>query len=194
MAGSEQDRTHEVAVRIREATAMDAASIGRIHVETWRASYAGLVPEDYLVRLSMRDRASWWREGIGRGREGHVLVAELEGSGRIVGFGSCGRARGQGRGPTGEVYTLYVDLDWQDRGVGRKLLAALFEELAAQGHSSAIVWVLADNPSRFFYEAMGGQALGEGKERFAGALLDTLAYGWLDLQGWLAQMKRPDLD
>lgn len=190
MARSEQEPADGLAVRVREATAMDAASIGRIHVATWRSAYAGLVPEDYLVRLSVRERAAWWREGIGRGREGRVLVAELEESGRIVGFGSCGKARDRRFGLAGEVYTLYVDLDWQERGVGRRLLTALFEELAARGELGALVWVLAANPARYFYEAQGGQPLGEGQERFAGALLDTVAYGWPDLQGWLATVKR----
>jgi len=33
-----------MSLRIRPATARDAAAIGRIHVETWQSTYAGLLP------------------------------------------------------------------------------------------------------------------------------------------------------
>jgi hypothetical protein len=52
-----------------------------------------------------------------------------------------------------------------------------------------MVWVLAANPARFFYEAMGGARAGERLEEFAGTQLEELAYGWPDLESWLAQTK-----
>lgn len=177
-------------IRIREATAMDAAAMARIHVETWRSAYAGVLPQAYLVRLSVAERTAAWREAIGRGREGHVLVAEPKGGGPAVGFGSCGSARDRRFGLGGEVYTLYVDLDWQNRGIGRRLLTALFEELGARGATGALIWVLAANPARYFYEAMGGEWLSEGQESVGGVALPTLAYAWPDLQGWLARRQR----
>ena len=39
-------------VAIRRAQAGDAEAIARIHVETWRATYAGLLPDRYLVGMS----------------------------------------------------------------------------------------------------------------------------------------------
>ena len=40
-------------VRIRAATPMDAAGIAAVHVETWRATYAGILPDNYLVSQSV---------------------------------------------------------------------------------------------------------------------------------------------
>ena len=40
---------------IRPARAADAAAIGRIHVETWRDTYAGMLPD----RVWWRCRAGW---------------------------------------------------------------------------------------------------------------------------------------
>ncbi len=34
---------------IRTATAADAAGIARVHVETWRDAYAGLIPNEVLL-------------------------------------------------------------------------------------------------------------------------------------------------
>ena len=50
--------------------------------------------------------------------------------------------------------------------------------------SDAALWVLSGNPSRYFYEAMGGKPIAERKEAFAGTMLDETAYAWLDLRGW----------
>ena len=105
---------------------------------------------------------------------------------RVIGFGSCGSSRSRGLPYRGEVYTLYVADDWQDRGIGRALIAGLFQDLEARGHSDALIWVLSANPSRFFYEAVGGSAVAERQEAFAGVQLDETGYAWPDLTAWLA--------
>lgn len=179
--------------QVREATPMDAAAIARIHVETWQSAYAGLVPDGYLAGMSIPRQTAWWRELIGRRRGERVLVA-LDAGGAVVGFGSCGRARhaGEAAGPPwrGEIHTLYVHPDAQEQGHGRALLIALIEELAARGYTDAGLWMLAGNPTRFFYERMGGQAQAEREERFAGVWLPEVAYVWPDLFSWLAQVKQ----
>ena len=81
----------------------------------------------------------------------------------------------------GEVYALYVAIDWQGKGLGRQLLGALFSQLRGTGVSDAYLWVLAGNPARFFYESMDGTRIAERQESFAGTLLDEIAYGWTDL-------------
>ena len=173
---------------LREATAMECAAIAHVHVETWRSCYVGLVPDSYLIGMSEEREAVIWRENIGRGRAGSVLVVEHEGSG-VVGFGSCGASRYRGMAYAGEIYTLYVLPDWQNRGLGRALVGGLFEELAADGLTSAFLWMLTGNPTRFFYEALGGQVVAERQERFAGTSLDQTAYAWPDLVTWLREAR-----
>ena len=180
-------------VHIRPGRPEDAPAIARVHVETWRLTYAGILPDRYLVAMTEARQAAQWRGLLHRhAGSDTVLVAEVPGTrgeagtgavGTIVGFGSCGRARG---GPApGEVYTLYVAGDWQGCGVGRRLLGGLFRALVGGGIDSAFLWVLSANPSRFFYEAMGGRPLARRQERFAGAVLDEIAYGWPNLHRWL---------
>ncbi|MFQ6017184.1 MAG: GNAT family N-acetyltransferase [Kiloniellaceae bacterium] len=173
------------AVTLRPARTRDAAAIARIQVETWRSAYPGVVPDAYLVGMTEAKHAAQWESCLARrGGVETVLVAEAAGR-RLVGFGSCGRARG---GPyAGEVYTLYVAGDWQGRGIGRRLLGRLFSVLHEAGANGALVWVLSANPARFFYEAMGGRCVAERKESFAGTLLEETAYGWPDLAAWLAE-------
>ncbi len=164
---------------IRRARVSDAPAIGRVYVKTWRSTYAGVVPDRVLVGMSEVNQAGNWHRQIDRNKSGVVMVAEADRE-RIVAVGSAGPARGAGE-DTGEVYTLYVDPDWQGRDVGRSLLASLFRALVAEGRTRAIIWVLAANPSRFFYEAVGGVRTIERIEKLWGTELPEIGYCWEDL-------------
>ena len=186
-------------VSLRPARPGDAAAIARVQVETWRAAYAGIVPDAYLVAMTESKQALQWNNTIRRAVAPEAVLAaesnDLPG-GRIVGFGSCGRARGPlGCGPgSGEIFTLYVASDWQGQGIGRRLLGELFERLHGGGLNRAVVWVLGGNPARFFYEALGGRRIAERKERFAGVELAEAGYAWRDLGAWLAARGGADRD
>ncbi len=169
---------------IREAIRADSEAIAAIYVDTWRDAYAGVLPDRMLVNMSRRRQAADWRRAISHQSGGHrVLVAEAGEAGEteIVGFGSCGPARATGLAYRGEVFTLYVDPDHQGQGFGKALLAALFRALERQGLASAVIWVLADNPARFFYQAQGGRLVGTRDQRLWGTALREMAYGWDDL-------------
>ena len=42
----------EVCTNIRVAKASDAAAIARVHIDSWRTTYVGIVPQDYLDAYS----------------------------------------------------------------------------------------------------------------------------------------------
>ena len=178
-----------VQITIRPARPGDARSIARLDVETWRATYAGMLTTSYLVGLSEPRREAGWRSVILREpRDVRVAVAD---NGIVLGFGSCGPNRGD-RFFAGEVFTLYVGPDWQNLGIGRRLLIALFRRLVSVGRPSAIVWVLRDNPSRFFYERLGGRQVSHKSLPVGGAMIEAVAYGWRDLPRFLAAMSTED--
>ena len=175
-------------IKIRRAARADAADIGRIHVETWQATYSGLLPDRMLAQMSDVRQSAWWSRLLADPGEARgVFVADDEAMG-VVGFGSCGLVRDPPEGLSGrerrvgEVYTLYVEPDFQNQGLGRRLLDALFRQLNADGCDAVVLWMLADNPTRFFYEGMGGEIVGSRREAFAGTTVDEVAYVWRDLE------------
>lgn len=170
-------------ITIRPARPADAPAIAELDVETWRDTYPGMLPRRFLVGLSRSRREIAWREAI-LIEPGEILVAVDDG-GAVLGFGSCGSNRGD-RGYEGEIFTLYVGPDWQNRGIGRRLLCALFARLVATGRNSAIIWVLASNPSRFFYARLGGREVSRKHFLVGGALVEAAGYGWRDLPRYLA--------
>ena len=48
--------------------------------------------------------------------------------------------------------------------------------------TTAIVWVLVDNPACKFYEALGGEKIYEKQVEKGGIMLNEIAYGWIDIQ------------
>jgi ribosomal protein S18 acetylase RimI-like enzyme len=138
---------------IRPGTPEDAEAVARVHVETWQAAYAHVLPREGLERLS--------GERTARRAELHrrspPIVAEADGE--IVGFVSVGP--GNDPDSDGELYAIYVHPDHWGAGFGRQLVQAGEERLRELGHSHAILWVLEDNPrARRFYELAGWTADG----------------------------------
>ena len=170
-------------LHIEPATTRDAEPIARLDVETWQATYAGILGTPYLVGLSAARRATGWTHVIRRAPDDVQVAVNRDRD--IVGFGSCGICRGE-PGFTVEVFTLYVAPDWQNQGVGRRLLLAMFGRLVAQGHHAAVIWVLRENPARFFYQRLGGKEVRRKLLPFNGMQVPASGYGWSDLPGFLA--------
>jgi len=182
-------------ITIRRAVRDDAAAIGRVHVETWQSAYAGLLPDAMLAGMSDVRHAAMWSHTLADKAEARgVFVADDEDMG-VVGFGSCGPVRDTPEGldgiesRVGEVYLLYVEPDFQNQGIGRRLLDALFQQLRADGFDTAVLWMLAENPTRFFYEGLGGDVVGDRTDTLGGADVDEIAYAWRDLDAPLIRRK-----
>ncbi len=177
---SDKNGKHHMAV-IRRARVTDAPAIAKVYVESWQTTYPGLVPDSYLLGLSEAVSTQRWQTQLSTQRETCGVHVALERTLGLVGFGSCGHQRTAIPGHEGEVYTLYLLDSAQGRGLGRRLLSAMAADLMAKGLEGMVVWVLRDNPSRWFYERLGGQRLAEQTICLGRALLPEIAYGWRDL-------------
>ena len=171
-----------MSIRIRAALPEDAGSIARVHVDSWRTTYAGIVPAEYLAGLSYRDRESVWNRILSMERPGSGnFVAENEG-GDVIGFATCGPEREGNKTYRGELYAIYLLEDYQRVGLGRRLVSAVAQRLLADGFSSMLLWVLEDNHSaRRFYESLGGERVGQKTIAIGGADLVEVSYGWKEI-------------
>ncbi len=166
------------AIELRDAVADDALAIGRVQVTGWQTTYRGIVPDSHLDLLTAEGRADMWRRGLSHGQPGrHWLVAATRAS-EVVGFIASGPQREGISGYAGEFYALYVLPEYQGCGLGTRLLAASADRLLQHGLKSALVWVLAANPWRRFYEARGGKLVGEKTVQIGGVHLPEVAYGF----------------
>jgi len=96
-----------------------------VHVDTWRTTYGGIVPDARLATLSYRHRESAWRQIISEQRsEARQFVAETD-AGEVVDFASRGRELGADHKYDGELYAIHFLAPQQRLGVGRRLVAAV---------------------------------------------------------------------
>jgi ribosomal protein S18 acetylase RimI-like enzyme len=164
---------------IRPALPVDAAEIARVHVDSWRTSYRGLLADDFLESLSEAGYTERWSRVIGDGTSRVFVVEEPEG---IVGFASGGRERAGESAFEGELYAIYIVAGSQRLGHGRELVRAMAAALRDMGLSDMIVWVLRDNvPAREFYERLGGSYVRSQPITIGATTLEEMSYGWRSL-------------
>ncbi|HUM08474.1 MAG TPA: GNAT family N-acetyltransferase, partial [Acidocella sp.] len=149
-------------IALRRARLADAPGIAAVHVATWRSAYANILPEDYLANLSVSRMARQYEHLIRLGFGVHVAASySVPGAPAVLGFSTSSRSRESQLGE-GEVEMLYVLDDYRDQGLGGQLLRASAKHLAKLGCRSAYAWVLRDNPSRYFYQRLGGKCIAAG--------------------------------
>ena len=166
---------------LRRASPADASAVAHVYVNSWRSTYKGLIPGQVLAALNEVKQTGYWWNALCDAKPGcGAMVAE--GQSRVIGFSAFGPARENGFSRRGEIYTLYLLDAYQRCGIGRRLLSASAEDMAAAGFSSMCVWVLAANPAREFYERLGGVELSTRDIGFAGRRLDEVCYLWPDLR------------
>lgn len=162
---------------VRPATLDDAAEIAHVHVASWRATYRGMLPDDFLAFLSEEHYTERWKRVITEGSSRVYVVDEP--AGEVVGFASGGRERAGEGTFAGELYAIYVLDSAQGHGHGRELVRAVAGALREMRLPDMIVWVLRDNAAaRRFYERLGGIYVRSQPITIGTATLEEVSYGW----------------
>jgi ribosomal protein S18 acetylase RimI-like enzyme len=151
---------------IRDAAAADIPALARLHVQTFRETHGGGPSADL--------REQQYRQKFAASGRWFCLVAARE-NGDLVGF-----IVGQPADPPdggGQVNKIYVLRAYQRLGLGRRLLAGVARRFVSHGCTSMTLLTQPDNPSIWFFDAMGGERLLGTRGEFGGG------YRWSDLRG-----------
>lgn len=158
-------------MNVRRATVDDARAIAEVHVRTWQAAYAHAFPREVLDAIDVDEREQLWRDLTQRPEPVWVAV---DGE-RVVGFASAGPARDEE--DVAELYAIYVLPEAWGGGAGRQLMDAVVGWFLAEEYTTAMLWVLADNPrARRFYERTGWRHDGDRIETVRGVDVEEALY------------------
>ncbi|MDD4309597.1 MAG: GNAT family N-acetyltransferase [Candidatus Cloacimonetes bacterium] len=145
---------------IRTAVIADSEAIAAVHIQSWRETYPGIMPQQRLDSMNLERSTKHWQANISGAFT--VLVAEVEG--RIVGFASGGDNHENQDCETGignvcdcELGALYLLKEFHGRGFGKALFIRFVELMKQEKRRTMIVWVAEKNLSTGFYAAMGGE-------------------------------------
>ncbi|MFK3938137.1 GNAT family N-acetyltransferase [Alkalihalobacillus sp. NPDC078783] len=161
---------------IRKAVLKDAPAMAKVHVDSWRTTYKGLLPDEMLENLSYDDRTKLWENNI-QNERGFIYVAENE-DGQIVGIASGEKREKSKDENVGDLTTVYLFKEEQGKGIGARLTNQILEDLYSLGCTTVYVEVLAHNQSRVFYEKMGATLHQEEQITLRGENVDVLIYEW----------------
>jgi ribosomal-protein-alanine N-acetyltransferase len=140
-------------VVIRRALPTDAAVVLDIGVRAWTSHIFAFEPET----SGMRARAVRAFEDFVEDHLDTVVVAEADRA--VRGWGA--RENGDGT-----ISDLWVDPDWQGRGIGSALLAALMQAIRDDGYERARLDTHARNVDALrFYERHGFRVVERRRER-----------------------------
>lgn len=169
---------------VRPAEARDAEGIARVHVLSWRETYRGMVPDNFLASLSIPRQMDRWVDSLSDPANlyHHVIVAEEKR--QIVGFANYGFPQQPDEEFDGELFAIYLLKSAHGQGFGRMLFTEAAKGLILLGSSSMLVWVLKENPTRGFYEHFGGVQVREKTIEIGGRRLEEVSYGWRDLKNF----------
>jgi len=161
---------------VRAARPADAPAIARVHVDSWRTSYRGILPDDFLASLSEAGYLERWTRQLD---DPSLLIFVAEEDGEVVGFSSGGKERAGEDGFSGELYAIYLLESAKRHGHGRELVRATVEGLRSMGIDDMIIWALTDNTAaRKFYERLGGVVIRTQPIVLGPVTKEEVAYGW----------------
>ncbi|MBL8309855.1 MAG: GNAT family N-acetyltransferase [Burkholderiales bacterium] len=167
-------------IHYRRATEGDALAVARVHCDSWRSTYPGLVAAHVIDAWTDVERryVGWSRIIAERPETLWLAVTNNE----VVGFADGGAARDRNDGFAGQLYSIYLIAEAQRRGIGEGLVALVFDDLNRAGLRSARVEVLKGNqPAICFYKKLGASLVREAPHDITGEPMTELVYGWRSL-------------
>jgi len=169
-------------VSIRGATVEDASAIARVRVDSWRATYRGIVPDAYLESMDVDASTGLWNRVLAAGSSSASVFVAEDGD-RIVGFAAGNMLKEPRHELNAELTAIYLRPEYQHAGIGRRLVESVARAQRAQGANGLIVWVISGNRrARTFYEGLGATLLTEQPFEWDGVPLVEAGYGFRDLE------------
>ena len=177
-------------ISLRPATLADAPAIARLHLASWRQAYRDLAPREAFEAMDEALRVRRWTAMLSEPSAQQALVV-AEQDGRLAGVGMAAAPSQPEFGARGEICSLYLDPGFQRRGLGRRLMLALAEQVGAWGYRGAALGVVVGNePAIAFYETLGGRVAGKYIDPGPLWRSDNLIFVWDEVSDLVAAASR----
>ncbi|MGJ3239708.1 MAG: N-acetyltransferase family protein [Anaerolineae bacterium] len=165
-------------ISIRPAHADDITAIVSIHIQSWNAQFRSFLNAEQiqLKNLDSEHQQELWQARFnqeeGRTRRTFIAIQAGDKLGYITGAhheSSC----------DAQLQQIYVRPPAHHQGIGEQLVAALAQQLHADGKHCLFVWVMTINPAITFYrDRLGGSFVEERIIPHGDGILRETAYRW----------------
>lgn len=161
------------------ATAHDAESIARLQAQSWRNTYRGMLPDEYLDHHVVDDRLAYWPARLARFASDRTLVLKAVDDATLLGFVCVLLDEEPEWGA--RLDNLHVSPQARGTGAGYALFQAAREWIArvAPGVPLHLWCVEANQIARRFYDRQGGKVVETMHRSFAGQpSVPEVRYWW----------------
>jgi GNAT superfamily N-acetyltransferase len=169
-------------LEIRPVTAGDVEVMARIHAESWRDAYRGILRDEYLDGDILSERQALWRARFQRPKPGQVGLLALSGT-IAIGFAFAFPGAHARWGTL--LDNLHVLPSQRGGRVGTRLLHALTGHVMRHHPGEGLfLWVYELNTrTRMYYERLGAKQI-ERAEITApgGGTVAEWLYAWPDVE------------
>lgn len=170
-------------VNVRAATRDDAQAIAQVQVDSYLSAYKNLLPGEYLANFTYEEQVNDWLSWQKEHPQDILLAAEVDDL--VIGYALSREV--PEKPEWGEVAALHVSPLLNRKGAGKALFMESARKLHERGCRSLLIWTLEGNPSRGFYEHLGGVL--NGTKHWIIEELDfdkiEVCYSWKDINSLL---------
>jgi GNAT superfamily N-acetyltransferase len=177
-------------IKIRHARIDDCPAMGRIIVSATQEAFRGRVPDPCLDWLTPEESAVNWAKNFTSDQSlapgDYLFVAEAEN--QVIGLAMLSEITPEDNYEPSiasqyahELLALQVAPAWQRKGIGRRLVSRIADELGRENVTHLLVRVLVDNPNVSFYERLGAIRIGKRPYEWEGYGTEEILMGWEDI-------------
>ena len=145
-----------------------------MHATSWRATYRGLLPDDFLDEAE-RERVAYWVDRLRSPSEAGRYIVIAECNGDAAGFVCAQRKLESADGAL--LDNLHVMGQYQGYGLGKLLMDGVERWASELGETQLYLFVLEGNSRAMaFYERQGWRLAGIEAEQMAGLPVTARRY------------------
>ena len=165
-------------MKFREAQRDDAEKIAMLHANSWRQTYRGMMPDDFLDGDVISNRLQVWHDRLAHNRANQFVCLVEDGqnlAGFICVFGNEDSKWGS------YIDNMHVVYERKRTGIGTALMKEAADWLKTYYPQNGVyLWVMeANGPARRFYECLGASNVGVvDKQDPAGSSATNCRYVW----------------
>lgn len=145
-------------LKIRKATEEDIDSIVKIKLNGWKKAYKNILSDEYLDSMDYEKNYQKFKSEITDDKCSKLNYVIIKNN-KVIGYSKFEISKNEEY--DSQIYAIYMDPKYKNKGYGTILLNFIKEYLRQNGCKNMILWCIEKNyPSREFYKKKNGK---EGK-------------------------------
>jgi GNAT superfamily N-acetyltransferase len=142
---------------IRPAQSQDAEALATLFMRVWSITLAPILPVGFLDQFDFEDQKAKYIE---RANDPNWILLVAVENGKVVGLVGARDNDVEALSYKKQIRSMYVDPDWQGKGVGSALFLQIRKELIERNAKNMMLWcITANEQARSFYEKHGGRLI-----------------------------------